>query len=173
MTDPGPASVRLFLGLWPTPEVMPALAAHADAWSWTPQAKRTPAGRLHVTLHFLGQVAAERLPQLRAGLEVPWSGCELLLDRATVWPGGIAVLEATQVPPALARLHAALAERLLALDLVPETRPYRPHATLARKATGSRPPDMSEPLSWPCGPRYALVRSHGGGRGYETLQSYG
>lgn len=173
MTAPEPATVRLFLGLWPEPATMPALAAHAGAWSWTPGARRTPPERLHITLHFLGNVAAARLPQLREALELPWGGCELLLDRATVWPGGIAVLEATQVPAALARLHAGLGERLLALDLPPETRPYRPHATLARKAVGSRPPAMAQPLRWPCGPRYALVRSHGGGRGYETLHTYG
>lgn len=173
MTAAEPATIRLFLGLWPDPAAMPALTAHAEAWAWTPQARRTPADRLHVTLHFLGNVAAARLPQLRQALELSWEGCELLLDRATVWPGGIAVLEATQVPHALARLHAELGRRLQALDLPPEARPYRPHATLARKAAGSRPPEMARPLSWRCSPGYALVRSHGGGRGYETLHAYG
>lgn len=173
MMVPEAASARLFLALWPAPETVPALLAHAQAWSWTPEARRTVHEHLHITIHFLGSVPVARLDALRRGLAVPWTGCDLALDRAIVWPGGIAVLEATQVPPALAQLHAALAERLLALDLQPEARPYRPHVTLARKAVGAQPPAMREALPWPCGPGYALVRSHGGGRGYETLQAYG
>jgi 2'-5' RNA ligase len=150
-----------------------ALLAHADAWSWPASARRTPPERMHLTLHFLGDVDAALLPRLGEALSVPWEGCELVLDRAEVWPGGIAVLEAAEVPAALKQLHAQLAERLLALGLPVETRRYRPHATLARKALGARPPANFTPLRWPAGPAYALVRSLPGGRGYETLQSFG
>lgn len=166
------ADLRLFLALWPAADTLAELQLHADAWSWPPQARRTRPERLHVTLHFLGNVAASRLEALRQGLEVEWPGDELVLDRATVWHGGIAVLEATQVPPALAALHAALAEKLEALEVPVESRPYRPHVTLARKAFGARPPAFT-PLRLRAGPGYALVRTLGGGRGYETLQAFG
>ena len=166
------AELRLFLALWPDASALEQLVALADGWSWPAQARRTAPGKLHVTLHFIGNVPAARLPDLRAGLEVEWSGCELSFDRATVWPGGIAVLEATRVPAPLARLHADLAERLRELGLPVESRPYRPHVTLARKGFGARAPAF-EPLRWRAGPGYALVRSVGGGRGYETLQSFG
>jgi 2'-5' RNA ligase len=172
MPAPDAAVLRLFLALWPPPALLPVLAAHADAWSWPQQARRTRPERLHVTLHFLGDVPAARLPDLREGLQLGWEGCELVLDRGTVWPGGIAVLEATQVPPALARLHARLGERLRELELRVESRPYRPHVTLARKAFGARPP-ASGPVRWPAGPGFALVRTLGGGRGYETVQAFG
>jgi len=107
-----PASLRLFLALWPPRAVHAKLQAHAQQWAWPPQARRTLPERLHVTIHFLGNVPSGRLPDLRVGLQVDWPGEELLFDQAHVWGGGIAVLEASCVPPALAALHAALGERL-------------------------------------------------------------
>mgnify|MGYP001627214490 CR=1 FL=1 len=173
MADPVNPSVRLFLALWPPPDAGAALQAHAAAWDWSTTARRTRGERLHVTLHFLGNVATSKLPALQAGLSVPWEGCELSLDRPTVWPGGIAVLEASEVPQPLAQLHGALRERLVALEVPVESRRYRPHVTVARKAFGSRPPAGFEPLPWRAGPAYDLVQSLPGGRGYETLQRYG
>jgi 2'-5' RNA ligase len=172
MPAPPADDVRLFLALWPAPEFLPELVLHADHWSWPEKARRTRPERLHVTLHFLGNVAAQLLPALRTGLQADWAGCDLWLDRAKVWPGGIAVLEATQVPPALADLHARLGDGLRALGVGVESRPYRPHVTLARKAFGARPPAFA-PLRWQAGPGYALVRTLGGGRGYETVQAFG
>lgn len=165
--------MRLFLGLWPPPAAHAALLAQADAWTWPAGARRTQPQHLHVTLHFLGQVAAARLADLRAGLAVPAQAFELVLDRQEVWPGGIAVLEAGTVPPPLAELHAALAQRLAGLGLPLEARRYRPHVTLARKAAGASPPPSHSPVHWRAGPGYALVRSLPGGGGYETLQSFG
>lgn len=165
------AAPRLFLALWPTDETRSAIEAHAAAWSWPAQARRTRPERLHITLHFIGTVPAERLPELRSRLQVDWEDCELQLDRAEVWPGGIAVLEAGTVPSPLARLQARLGERLGALELPVEERRYRPHVTLARKATGGRPPAFP-PLPWRARPGYALVQSLGGGAGYATLQAF-
>jgi RNA 2',3'-cyclic 3'-phosphodiesterase len=77
------------------------------------------------------------------------------------------------VPPPLAALHAGLGEKLSQLGLSVETRPYRPHFTLARKAFGALPPPGAPPLRWHAGPQYLLVRSLPGGRGYEPLQVFG
>ncbi len=173
MTTPGPPTLRLFLALWPAAEVRGALEAHARSWAWPPAARRTPGAEWHITLHFLGQVAQERLAALRAALDLRWAGCELSLDRAQVWPGGIAVLEAGTVPAELAALHAALAERLRALQLPVEPRRWRPHVTFARKAAGARPPAAFAPLRWPAAPGYALVQSVGNGGGYRTVQRFG
>ncbi|MBC5783279.1 RNA 2',3'-cyclic phosphodiesterase [Ramlibacter sp. USB13] len=167
------ADLRLFLALWPAPGCREQLVAHADGWSWPERARRTRPERLHVTLHFIGNVAAARLPELREGLDVgPADGAGLVLDEAKVWHGGIAVLEASRVPAALADLHGRLAERLQALQLPVESRPWRPHVTLARKASGARPLAFA-PLPWSGAPGYALVRTLGGGRGYETVQAFG
>jgi 2'-5' RNA ligase len=168
-----PASVRLFLGLWPSGELRARIEEHATmAWSWPATARRTLQERLHITLHFLGNVDTDCVPALQA-LDVPWPGCDLLLDQALVWPGGIAVLEAGEVPTELAQLHAGLGERLAGLGMEVEARRYRPHVTLARKAFGAKPPADFEPLRWSAGPRYVLVRSLPGGQGYEPVQVFG
>lgn len=173
MPDPSTAPAeRLFLALWPDPAQRARVQQAADAWTWAPAARRTRTERLHVTLHFLGAVPVTQLPALRA-LDLRWDGCVLQLDEATVWPGGIAVLEATQVPEALQALHAGLGQRLRELGIAVEERRYRPHVTLARKAAGSRPPAQRQPLAWPAGPAYELVRSLPGGRGYERVQAFG
>jgi 2'-5' RNA ligase len=166
-------TLRLFLGLWPTPAQRAALQSHADTWHWPAAARRTNAERLHFTLHFLGNVAIERVAALRTALALPWEGCELVLDQAQVWPGGIAVLEASRVPPALAALHARLRGQLEAQGVPVESRRYRPHLTLARRAAGARPPADWQPLQWTLAPRYALVQSLPGGGGYLPLQCFG
>ena len=173
MNLPSDTAARLFLGLWPADHVRQAIEDHAAAWQWPPRARRTRSERLHITLHFLGQRPARELPLLRSVLDVGWEGCELQLDRCTIWPGGIAVLEAAEVPPALSRLHAELGSRLAAAGVPVETRPYRPHVTLARQATGARPPPGLPSLRWHASPVYALVQSLPGGRGYQPLQCFG
>jgi RNA 2',3'-cyclic 3'-phosphodiesterase len=166
-------TLRLFLGLWPPDDMRTALQAHSDRWTWPDSARRTRPERLHITLHFLGEVAATLVPLLQQRLDVPWEGCELLLDQAQVWPGGIAVLEASHVPAPLLALHARLGERLVETGVGIETRRYRPHVTFARKATGARPPMDAAPLRWRTGSRYALVQSLPGGGGYLLLQCLG
>jgi 2'-5' RNA ligase len=164
-------SWRLFLGIWPQPEVRTALLEHARQWTWSEGARPTRPERLHLTLHFLGAVPVAQLPALREGLRLPWSGCALDLDLPQVWPGGTAVLEASVVPLALAQLHAGLATALRQLGLAVEERRYRPHVTLARKAQGTRPP-AAAPLRWPLAPNYVLVRTLPGGGGYQPVQVF-
>lgn len=174
MNAPRPvAPWRLFLGLWPSAGLAADLQAQAERWDWPPSARRTRPERLHATLHFIGDVAVERIPSLQQALECNWPACELVLDRATVWPGGIAVLEAGTVPAPLQELHAALGQALAGLDLPVETRRYRPHVTFARQAQGARPPASFEPVRWPMEPGYVLVRSLPGGRGYLAVHRYG
>lgn len=172
MNAPRPvAPWRLFLGLWPPAAVAAALQDHAARWHWPDAARRTRPERLHATLHFIGDVAVERLPSVQQALDCDWPGCELVLDRATVWPGGIAVLEASAVPPALTQLHECLGRALAGLDLPLETRRYRPHVTFARQAQGARPPAGFEAIVWPVAPGYVLVRSLPGG--YLAVHRYG
>jgi RNA 2',3'-cyclic 3'-phosphodiesterase len=173
MSTPPPAPLRLFLALWPPEDVAAALQAQSDGWTWSAGARRTRPERVHITLHFIGAVPAPQLDALRRSLDVVWSGCELLLDRAEVWPGGIAVLEAARVPQPLAALHATLGERLREAGLPVESRRYRPHVTFARKAQGSRPPSGHAPLGWNVAPPYVLMQSLPGGRGYVPLARFG
>ncbi len=161
---------RLFLALWPDPATRHLLEEWRDAWGWPKGAAPVPADKLHVTLHFLGGLPAERLPEFLDGFSVPFAPFRLDLDRSAVWHNGIAVLEPEQPPPELPALHARLAASLVALGLHPESRLYRPHVTMARSASGATLPAGFPPVSWDVR-GYALVESTNGV--YTVLREYG
>jgi 2'-5' RNA ligase len=154
-------TARLFIALWPSPPVQRALVAEQRRWRWPPGARPTARDKLHLTLHFIGAVPAERVPAIAAGLSAPRLPFALMLDAAEVWPNGCAVLAAGTTPPPLATLHARLAESLRQLRLPVESRTFRPHVTLARGARGAQPPEPPVPLRWPVR-GYVLVQSANG-----------
>lgn len=170
-TTPPPAW-RLFLALWPSAVERDATLAHAASWAWPAQVRRAPADRLHVTLHFIGAVEAGRVPALADALATRFEPVRLAFDEAEVWPGGIAVLRPSRLPASLEALHGRLGAALDGFGLPPETRPYKPHVTLARKAQGAQPPAGFAPVGWQVNGGYALVRSLPGGAGYRTLRHY-
>lgn len=99
---------RLFLALWPDTRLRGALARHADDWRWPRSARRVRTEKLHLTLHFIGEVARSRAFALIAGLAVPCAPFQLALGRPVNWAHGLAVLEILRPPAALADLHGAL-----------------------------------------------------------------
>jgi 2'-5' RNA ligase len=153
-------SPRLFLALWPDDATRDSLAAAQQAWTWPAGAALVPREKLHITLHFLGQVPAARLAALQPVVDIGGEPFMLAGDgaRQQVWPGGIAVLELA-APPALQRLHAALATALRAQDFPVEDRPFRAHVTFARKAWGAQPPVTPLPFAWPCDGTWSMVQS--------------
>lgn len=151
-------TARLFLALWPSASVRKALAAHVSQWQWPAGARVYAPEDWHLTLHFIGPVPRERLPQLLHDLHAPLMPFHLQLDQPEAWPQGLAVLTPSEMPPALIALHEQLRQRLLAHGLPVDERAFRPHVTLARRATGALAP--AEPLAvrWPV-QAYALVES--------------
>jgi len=167
-----PATARLFVALWPGPEVGQALQAWGRRWPGVAAAQPVPLQRLHLTLHFLGDVPRDWLPGLMAAIAVPFTPFVLPLGRSALWPGGIAVLEPERVPAPLARLHAAIGERLQRLSLPTEARPFRPHVTLARRAGTAAAPGSGPPVHWPVR-GFVLVESHRPpDTGYRIVQRY-
>jgi len=165
-------TTRLFVALWPAPAIRHALRERRDAWDWPRGASPVHPDKLHVTLHFLGGVPTERVPELRRGLAVPFTPFELTFGAPKLWHNGIAVLEPASEPPELLDLHARLSAALVALGLQPEARKYRPHVTFARRANGAEAPPEAEPLVWKID-GYALVESRpGNGGGYTVLETY-
>ncbi len=160
---------RLFLALWPDPGLRHGLQERRDAWTWPKSATPVHADKLHVTLHFLGAVPGERVPELLDGVAVPFEPFRLELNRAALWHNGIAVLEPETTPPELTALHARLSSALLALGLPLETRSYRPHVTMARRASGATLPPDAPPILWDAR-GYALVESKDGV--YTVLRDY-
>ena len=74
------------------------------------------------------------------------------------------------MPAASAGLPATLPQALRALALPVEPRPFRPHVTLARHASGAVPPVQPAVLHWPVR-GYALVQSAAGR--YSPIARYG
>jgi len=168
-----PRTQRLFLALWPDDGVRAQLAAHADHWRWPSGCVRYHPADWHVTLHFIGNVAADRVPEIAAAAQVPCHPFELVLDQPRLWPRGLAVLGATALPAELEALHGRLGQALRGLGVVLETRPYQAHVTLARHADAAAPPSVAAPVVWPVR-GFALVVSTGdAGQRYRVLRQYG
>lgn len=163
------AQARLFLALWPEPGLRDALLAHQRQWQWPAKCVPVRADNLHLTLHFIGAVAREQVPDITGQLAVPLAPFELALGRPALWQPGVAVLEPLAVPSGLLQLRQALGLALQQLDLPVEPRPFRPHVTLARHAGGVNVPADAPQLHWPV-KDYALVESAAGR--YQVLQRY-
>lgn len=159
---------RLFLALWPDAAVRAQLAEWRDGWTWPRSATPVHSDRLHMTLHFIGDVPEERIGEVADALSVPFTPFELELGTARVWPHGIGVLEPHAAPPGLTALHLALRERLVALGLPVEARSYKPHVTLARRAGAASQHAAGPSIQWPVS-GYALMRSR---LGYEVVRQY-
>jgi len=151
---------RLFLALWPDAGVREQLAAHADQWLWPAGCMRYVPEDWHVTLHFIGDVMAEKVEAIAACAAGPLQPFDLALDQPRLWARGLAVLGASEVPVALKMLHERLGQVLRELDLALDTRPYVPHVTLARHAEAAIPPMACSPVHWQV-QDFALVVSTG------------
>lgn len=162
-------AVRLFLALWPGPAGRAATLAWQTAHRWPPGVRLTRGANLHLTLHFIGGVPADRLAPIVAGLDVPCGRIVLMLDHAETWRGGLVVLAPTTVPPELTALQARLVAPLQRLGLPVEDRPYRPHVTLARHAAGAELATPPPPVRWQA-QGYVLAASAGGA--YTVLRRY-
>lgn len=158
---PAEATARLFIGLWPDDAQRWEARAHQQLWRWPPQARPTPASKLHLTLHFIGEVPQSQVEPLMLAMPASFSAAELTFTHPALWRGGIAVLEPASVPAHLQSLHAQLGLRLRQLGVALEARPWRPHLTLARQAQGAKPPVNPPPLHWRFA-QLALVQSEAG-----------
>jgi len=169
--DPA-APMRLFVALWPDPATRVAIAQWQQAWDLPPRAAPVKPERLHLTLHFLGNVPAARLGEIAAGLQCSFERFALEFGHGGVWPNGIAALEPTGTPPQLERLHARLRDAVVALGLAVDARPFRPHITLSRRARGARPPEQQARFRWQVDQGYVLARAPGRGAGYEIVRRF-
>jgi 2'-5' RNA ligase len=155
---PSDRIARLFIGLWPDLETRAALVRHQAAWRWPVGARPTRPERLHLTLHFLGELPRDRIAPLVQALALPFEPFVLTLDRPELWSGVNAVVRPATVPPALAALHGRLQRVLDGLALPSLRAHFQPHVTLARAARGAEPPAVMAPLRWAVA-GYALVES--------------
>lgn len=153
-------SRRLFYALWPDDPVRHALL-HWQTANLPATVRWQHRADLHLTLHFLGQVASERLDALRSlGAGIRAQGFELVLDRLGHWPRPQVLWAGpAEMPPGLLELHARLGAGLQALGFELDSRPFAAHVTLARRIR--RWPEGAaalDPVRWPAR-EFALVES--------------
>jgi 2'-5' RNA ligase len=165
---------RLFLALWPDAEVRRRLQALLDRDLPVRGGRPEPLANLHVTLVFIGGVAADRVAAIeRAAAGVSGMAFDLILDRVGYWGRPrILWLGPRSIPPALFALVRELRAALEGCGMPPETRPYLPHMTLARKVMRA-PGTIAGPLSWRV-ETYSLLESvpSGQGRVYRELTAW-
>jgi len=158
--DSAADTVRLFFALWPDDAARTALANLAGVLHAQCGGRQVPAGRIHLTLVFLGSVRASLVPALRqmaaatsgAGIELGLDAMEYRRRNGIVWIG------ASACPPALSTLEARLASGVRGLGLRTESRRYTPHVTLLRSArSGPQRPEF-DTIEWRSA-EFSLVRS--------------
>jgi 2'-5' RNA ligase len=135
--------LRLFVAL-PVPEPVRREVRRrvAGLRERLPRARWVDPDLLHLTLEFLGEVEAERVKPLAAGLArafAPFAPLDLRLQGGGTFPPGRPARVAwvgVDAPPALAALQAAVGREVAGAGFGGsdggDDRPYRPHVTLAR-----------------------------------------
>ncbi|MBU3725613.1 MAG: RNA 2',3'-cyclic phosphodiesterase [Burkholderiaceae bacterium] len=127
---------RLFLAIWPSATAHHRVAQRVKDTHWQSETKLVKPEQWHVTLHFIGSVSTARLNEIAQGLAVPFEPFYITMNRSISW-GHLTVLEPNTISEPLIHLHKNLAQALHQLELPVESRPFRPHLTLAR-SSGSR-----------------------------------
>ena len=154
---------RLFFALWPDDAVRHELF-HWQTHNLPSSVRWQHRADLHMTLHFLGQVEDARLPELkRLGATAAPAAFSIVIDQIGHWmKPRVLWAGPTSVPGSLVDLHERLGGGLRETGFDPDSRPYRPHMTLAREVaddSGFRP---LQPLTWQVR-ELALVESKPGG----------
>src|SRR5690242_15389648 len=168
--------MRVFFALWPTPAVVSELSAVAQDVATSSGGRAPPAGALHITLAFLGEVpdtAVEELEMIGSAVARAASPFEIVLDRIGFFVGArIAWAGCTGEPPVLAEMAASLRETLHKRGCRTEHRTFRTHVTLARGCR-NRPRAVPIRLAWRAR-EIALVHSVLGGAHarYENLAAW-
>jgi 2'-5' RNA ligase len=150
--DPAAARLRVFYAIWPDASARRLLASAATRTAQEACGRSTKVDNLHVTLAFVGEVAAERLDALHAigaGVAAAGQAFALALDRCGSFRRqGIAWVGPSVVPEALARLVADLGDRLAQAGFRTERGTFAPHVTLARRCTQPVAAAAAAPICW-------------------------
>lgn len=160
------SSKRLFFALWPTDRQRDQLRNVISPAAKLVEGQAVYRGSWHVTLVFLGDVPEERIPDIRAIADsVRFEPFRLRFDKAEFWPRPkVAVLSASTVPTELQHLVLSLESTLEKLDMPPETRTFRPHITIVRRARSFETQRLAQPalVEWSGFELMESVREPGG-----------
>src|ERR1700693_2225364 len=137
MTGSTAARLRLFFAANPDPVAREQIAAASPSLSLQPGARRVPRENYHMTLVFLGDVAASQLPvMLKVGAAQKERAFSITFDEYEYWPKSrVMVAAARLIPAELHRLWRQLHHELARHGCALESERLRPHVTLARKVS--------------------------------------
>jgi 2'-5' RNA ligase len=160
---PGPdKTIRLFFALWPDDNLSHSI--HQLTGQIRKQqhghGRPVPESKLHMTLAFLGNVAADKLDCVRTAADrVQGEAFSLELTELVyrkrqqmVW------LCPIETPAVLVQLYADLAAQLKTCDIPLEQRPYLAHMTLMRKLDRWHEIKPPQPMPWDVR-KFVLVQS--------------
>ena len=166
--------MRLFFALWPDAASRLRLAARAAELAIECGGRAVPQANIHVTLAFLGEVDAKRVPDLHAAASrLDLEPFRLELECLGSFSGArVGWAAPWRMPEALAGMAARLATALNAQGFVLEDRPFAPHATLVRRIDRGVASRAIDPIGWRV-EKFALVESRRGTGRYETLGAFG
>ena len=164
---------RLFFALWPPAGARAALERLAADVALVSGGKAVEAGKIHLTLAFLGEVDEARRDALRGvAAALRARPFVLRLDRVgsfrrsrVAWAG------ASDVPAELRALQSSLEEALRAHGFDLEERPFRLHVTLARKTRERVPAASIDAIEFACDAMALVVSDLASGE-YRTLESW-
>jgi len=162
--------------LWPSDAVREQLASLTHHFHRQFGGRPMAPDSLHITLAFLGETPNARLFDLQTlGQSITTPSFALTLNRAGCWQKGIFWLGPTEAPPALLSLASALHQGLKVADIFfDDSKPFKPHLTLMRKAEAPRNwQDAITPIEFSVSD-FALVRSASASSGvqYEDVARF-
>ncbi|ACT03389.1 RNA 2',3'-cyclic phosphodiesterase [Paenibacillus sp. JDR-2] len=154
-------NIRIFTAISIPANITGQIVSHLPDWKNQLSFRKWVDPRdLHITLHFIGDMPVSSIPTIQAAmqetasrsssfsLELSKLDCFGREERPSVLWLGI-----KQLPAELLGLHQLLGQSLHSgIGYSPETRPYRPHVTLARKYSADEPctagklEELSSPL---------------------------
>ena len=166
--------VRLFFALWPDESVRDEIAERLTHIALN-ECRQVPRYNWHMTLHFIGNTTFGEKKCLNRQARKVWTKpFELTLDQTGFFKRPkVFWLGCSHVPEILYDLQENLGREISCCDYQPETRPYSPHITVARKVM--QPPEVSQmaAIHWQVD-RFVLIESvsESGGVRYQVLEEY-
>jgi 2'-5' RNA ligase len=144
------ADARVFFALVPDHAVQAALGMLARDLATRTRGRAAADANIHLTLAFIGSVTASAIGRLKAILAtLPQREFTLALDSVGMWKHAeVAWVGPATAPEALYTLHAVLSAALGDAGFAIETRPFRPHMTLARRCRRSLAAFSCAPIDW-------------------------
>ena len=170
---------RLFFALWPDERMQAALADATRSTTDATDGRAIPSVNLHLTLAFLGAVPETRIAALTpiaaevaAAFPQSLAPIDVTLDTVEHWRKPELLCATASAPgAAAAALAHALKSALVAGGFAPDLKPFRVHATLARKVRRISGELSVAPVRWTFAD-FHLIESRSGGSGSAQGSAY-